>query len=293
VSGTTYYVRLGGYNDAEGHYRVNVASCEGLPPLNDDPAFPLDLTGSAAGSLAAATPSGTLACSFAPDQPDTWYRYTAPINGTLHVNTCGTNDTGGIDMGMDTIVSVHDPGCAGTLLSALTCNDDWPSGSDPLACTADDQANPRDSAVTVPVMQGQTVVVRVSKYPSSSAGDYVVNASVVPTTTTTLPATTTTLPATTTTLPTTTTTLPATTTTLLTTTTTLPPACMPGDCNTSDGLDAGDPVCTVLCLIGQPGPGADCACAADCNCVSGLEASDPVCAVLRLIGAFVPDTCGP
>jgi len=31
----------------------------------------------------------------------------------------------------------------------------------------------------------------------------------------------------------------------------------------------------------------------DCNCSGSLDAGDPVCAVLRLIGAFEPDSCGP
>jgi hypothetical protein len=67
--------------------------------------------------------------------------------------------------------------------------------------------------------------------------------------------------------------------------------CLIGDCNANGSLDAGDPVCTVLCLIGTPPPGADCFCASDCNCINDLEASDPVCVVLRLIGSFSPDTC--
>jgi hypothetical protein len=68
-------------------------------------------------------------------------------------------------------------------------------------------------------------------------------------------------------------------------------SCVHGDCNASGSLDAGDPICTVLCLTGAPPGGADCACAADCNCSAGTDAGDPVCDVLRLIGAFSPDTC--
>jgi hypothetical protein len=70
------------------------------------------------------------------------------------------------------------------------------------------------------------------------------------------------------------------------------PACFPGDCNHTASLDAGDPVCAVLCLIGAPPAGADCSCAADCNCSSmGLDAADPICTVLRLIDDFAPDSC--
>jgi hypothetical protein len=69
--------------------------------------------------------------------------------------------------------------------------------------------------------------------------------------------------------------------------------CIPGDCNQSLALDAGDPICTVLCVAGQPGDGADCSCGADCNCQNGTEAGDPICSVLRVSGAFSPDTCLP
>jgi hypothetical protein len=67
--------------------------------------------------------------------------------------------------------------------------------------------------------------------------------------------------------------------------------CTPGDCNQTGDLDAGDPICTVLCLVDKPTAGADCACAADCNCIGDIEASDPICAVLRVIDDFDPDTC--
>ncbi|MFQ5353180.1 MAG: hypothetical protein ACE5D3_08935, partial [Candidatus Binatia bacterium] len=67
--------------------------------------------------------------------------------------------------------------------------------------------------------------------------------------------------------------------------------CTPGDCNQSGAVDAGDPVSTVLCMVGQGTPGSDCSCSADCNCVSGLEASDATCAVLRLLDGLVTDPC--
>jgi len=66
---------------------------------------------------------------------------------------------------------------------------------------------------------------------------------------------------------------------------------LPGDCNQSGFIDAGDATCTVHCLLGNTVPGADCACPADCNCTAGVDASDPTCAIRRLLGTFVPDTC--
>ncbi|TFH22402.1 MAG: glucose dehydrogenase [Myxococcales bacterium] len=67
--------------------------------------------------------------------------------------------------------------------------------------------------------------------------------------------------------------------------------CMPGDCNQTGSLDAGDPICVLLCTVGLSAAGADCDCAADCNC-SGtpLEASDAICTILRLIDALPVDS---
>ncbi|MBC8293390.1 MAG: hypothetical protein H8E45_09540 [Proteobacteria bacterium] len=67
--------------------------------------------------------------------------------------------------------------------------------------------------------------------------------------------------------------------------------CRPADCNGSGRVDAGDPVCGALCLVGEAPLAADCVCAADCNCVGGLEASDPICTMLRLVGALPVDPC--
>ena len=68
--------------------------------------------------------------------------------------------------------------------------------------------------------------------------------------------------------------------------------CARGDCNANGSLDAGDAICTTLCLIGQPPAGADCFCAGNCNCLNGVEASDPLCAALRLIDDFESAGCG-
>ncbi len=39
--------------------------------------------------------------------------------------------------------------------------------------------------------------------------------------------------------------------------------CIPGDCNQTGDLDAGDAICTILCVVGEQPPDADCLCAAD------------------------------
>jgi hypothetical protein len=125
------------------------------------------------GTLVGATDDGSASCGGA-GQPDAWYSYTAPQAGTLKVSTCGTNDFGGIDAGMDTVLSVHS-GCPGTSTNQLACNDDWPSGPDPNACNGiwpfiDAGSLRRDSALSLPVTPGQTVWIRVSKFWASTPG---------------------------------------------------------------------------------------------------------------------------
>lgn len=67
--------------------------------------------------------------------------------------------------------------------------------------------------------------------------------------------------------------------------------CEPGDCNTTPGIDAGDPIAIIHCVVGDANPLFDCTCGADCNCQNGTDVADVICAVKRLIGAFSPDTC--
>ncbi len=132
------------------------------------------------GTLAGATNDGNSTCGgFVSGQPnaevDAWYYFTAPKAGTLYVSTCGTHDFGGIDAGMDTVLSLHS-GCPGTTANQIAgaCNDDWPNGSDPNACNAPwpfyDAGARRDSALAVSVAAGQTVLIRVARYATVKPG---------------------------------------------------------------------------------------------------------------------------
>ncbi|TFH22401.1 MAG: hypothetical protein E4H03_08480 [Myxococcales bacterium] len=68
---------------------------------------------------------------------------------------------------------------------------------------------------------------------------------------------------------------------------------MPGDCNANGSFDAGDMICSILCVIGLPPSFADCAGGGDCNCNGAGDAGDPICTTLRVIGALNPDPCLP
>ncbi len=168
--------------DAKGAYGSDTMMFRYTPPIP-----PNDLCGSATpimdgqyfGTLVAATADGNAFCGGGPQgqpntEPDVWYRYTPPANGTLHVSTCGTNDTGGTDAGMDTVLSVHSA-CTGTTANELACNDDWINGSDSSACTQIDTGASRDSAVALSVTWGQEVLIRVSRYSGSPAAPFTLN----------------------------------------------------------------------------------------------------------------------
>jgi hypothetical protein len=121
------------------------------------------------GSLYWATNDGSASVGNA-DQPDVWFRFTAPDDGALDVSTCGTNDLFGVDQGLDTVLSMHS-GAPGTTGNELEVNDDASGGQ----CGAADGASVRDSFISRYLYMGDTVYVRVSRYNSSTNGMYKLN----------------------------------------------------------------------------------------------------------------------
>jgi|SRR5262249_53896305 len=76
------------------------------PPANDDYTNAVVIgPGSYSGTLLNATNDGSSSVGSV-GQPDVWYRFTAAGTGSLYVDTCGTNDAGGLD----TTVSLHSNG---------------------------------------------------------------------------------------------------------------------------------------------------------------------------------------
>jgi len=84
-----------------------------------------------------------------------------PSSGTLEVDTCGTNDGGGVDEGTDTFLSLHSGG-PGNTRNELAVNNDWASDNDESACLGLDQGLLRDSAVRRSVRVAKTIYIRVS-----------------------------------------------------------------------------------------------------------------------------------
>src|SRR6185436_17072179 len=56
---------------------------------------------------ACATTDGASSCGSPPNAGDVWFRYIPPCSYTANINTCGTNDLPGADLGIDTVLSVH------------------------------------------------------------------------------------------------------------------------------------------------------------------------------------------
>lgn len=150
----------------KGVARVFVESAQ--PPDNDDcPAAYVVTDGeTVAGTLLGATNDGSASCGDSSATPDVWFSFTAPADGTLRVNTCGTHDAPGVDLGMDTVLSVHEAFCPGTQDNELACNDDWQVGSDPAACTGADVDLLRDSAISWEMIAHETVLIRLSHFGS-------------------------------------------------------------------------------------------------------------------------------
>jgi len=75
------------------------------------------------------------------------------------------------DGGPDTVLSVQ-LDCSGSQVPGA-CNDDWPSGSEPEACTGIDHGVLLDAALPFDVVAGQEYLIRLARYENISALDYV------------------------------------------------------------------------------------------------------------------------
>jgi len=148
--GTTYYIRVSGFNSNTGQYQLNVS---GTVPSNDTcaAAAPALLNSPNIGSTACATNDGSANCAASAGSPDVWYTYTASCTGTAVIDTVGS--------GYDTALSVH-TGCPGTIGNQIACDDDgagFPFSRINLATTA-----------------GTTYLIRVSGF-ANNFGDYQLN----------------------------------------------------------------------------------------------------------------------
>jgi hypothetical protein len=150
--------------------RARMIEVSSSPPDNDqivdavilDPEGPQNSEGRI-DSLTWGTHDISSSCDGNSDQPDVWYKLTAPAEGVFNVNTCGTNDLFGIDSGLDTVLSLYNVNPHG-VVTELICNDNA------FRDVCSDQGLTRDSFLSWPVSEGETVYVRVSRHDETTNG---------------------------------------------------------------------------------------------------------------------------
>jgi hypothetical protein len=150
ASGTTYYIRISGFNGAAGQYRLSSRyltagsdDCSSAPTVGD---------GSYVVSNCGATTDGPMehGCSFCCGDfqlsNDLWFRYIAQECGTLTVTTCG-------NPGFDTKLAAYAGGCPFGDDTAIACNDD--AGCGPSGTL---------SRMSFAVTRGSTYTIRLGGY---------------------------------------------------------------------------------------------------------------------------------
>ncbi|MEM7517243.1 MAG: hypothetical protein AAF368_10005, partial [Planctomycetota bacterium] len=122
------------------------------------------------GSLVFAGSVGDASCGSSTSSPDVWYRFRAESAGNLRVTTCGTHDLPGVDLGVDTVLSLH-PSCPGEASNEIVCNDD----ANGLECTGVDAGQGRDSALQHAMVAGEEVLIRVSNFNNGPTGPFLLH----------------------------------------------------------------------------------------------------------------------
>src|SRR5262249_50009351 len=85
---------------------------------------------------------------------DLWYRFHAPLGGSLRATTCGTANHDPFEWGMDTVLALYN-GCPGNAAHEIACNDD-------ALGVCNDDAISNESAVIGHTSANQELLIRVS-----------------------------------------------------------------------------------------------------------------------------------
>ncbi len=151
TAGTTYYIRLGGYNNQAGDFTLTVSRLDNFP-TNDacTAAIPMVDGTPYTGDTSCATNDGTSNCGSTGTSNDVWYSYTPTCGGTYTFESCGS--------GYDTVLSLHS-GCPGTSGNTIACNDD--------SCGL-------QSRISANLTAGTTYLLRVGGFAGNRAGPFTV-----------------------------------------------------------------------------------------------------------------------
>lgn len=167
--GTTYYIRVSGYNSTSGTFDLSV-SCSGANPCpNDTIANPIvipSLPYNDSGSTASCTDNYNEVCAFTPTGGrDLVYSYTPPANQVIAIDMCASS--------YDTKVYIY----AGSVTpgTPVACNDDGCPGSPP--------ASYRSQLSGVNLAGGTQYFIIVDGYSAADSGNYtlaITGTSIVP-----------------------------------------------------------------------------------------------------------------
>ncbi len=168
VAGTTYLIRVGGYNGAKGDFNLRINQWQS--PSNDSCSSPITVTSGNAYTFSnckATTDSGVVGTCMAHGVNDVWYRFTPSVTGVLNIDTCGSN--------FDTILALYNTGTCPTQANGATqvaCNDDIGAGHPCGHLT---------SAISTTILGGFPYLIRIAGYDTGlPIGDGVLNLSFVP-----------------------------------------------------------------------------------------------------------------
>jgi hypothetical protein len=155
TAGTTYLIRIAGFNAHAGNFILRVV--EPAAPGNDTCNNALSVgNGTTVFDTCRATTNALSGptCAVQGGEPvkDIWFRYTAPCNGAALVTTCGSN--------FDTVLQVFDAACPSLNAAAIGCNDDAPQNT----CGV----NTYTSAVQWTSVAGASYLIRVGGWDNVS-----------------------------------------------------------------------------------------------------------------------------
>ncbi|MFO0833283.1 MAG: hypothetical protein U0637_15735 [Phycisphaerales bacterium] len=156
TAGTTYLIRVAGYNGATGNYSLLISGGGGVvPPINDNCSARSGLAGTTAFSTVGATTDGVATPGCGQVFNEIWYNYPAGCTGTATVTASG-------NAGFAPSLAVYNGGtCAATY---MTC-------ADAVGTTA---------TATFPVTQGDSYAIRVGGNVNGSTGTGTISFSCTP-----------------------------------------------------------------------------------------------------------------
>jgi hypothetical protein len=145
--GTTYYIRVGGYNLQSGSFGLNI-SCAPSTVVNDDCALAIPVIDGSNGPFTNINSTTSFPWPCALGGNDVWYSYVASCCGNLTAALCNAVTT------YDSAIEIFTGDCSN--LVSLGCNDD--------SCGL-------QSSLTVPVATGLTYYIRVGGF-NGSMGNF-------------------------------------------------------------------------------------------------------------------------